>query len=1385
MPQNPIVQTTRKESQASAVPTGRQLVSAKDIATHTRSLRETIVSGVQRGQKIDRWLTDNWRMILTALSEVKESVKSFVQAGSPKIAKKRTTTPRIIELARRYLGEGNGTFDMREFVSFVKAAQDGESEPLWMDEIWALKPAMQLALLEKVSAEIEGDTGDFEASVSGLRNLSDADWKWVFEQVSAVDKVLGEDPAGAYWSMDFESRDLYRTRLSRLAKLSSHSETEVAAMVVAMARESSADQPADPRVRERRRHVGFYLIDSGLPRLKERIGYRPNLMARLRDLILRFPSSFYMVGVELTTLMLVFWICTVLDTPRPIIAVIALLILPATHAAVHFMNNLATLIVGPRQLARFDFSEGIPPEYATAVAVPSLLLHDKQVRELVRDLHIRYLANPDPQLRFVLLSDSPDSSAEVDERDQLVGLASKLISDLNAEYGDRFYLLHRNRLFNPVEGKWMGWERKRGKLIDFNQYLRDEHDPFPIAIGDIQNLKRVKYVITLDSDTQLPRGSAQRLIGTLAHPLNRAVIDPSNNMVVAGYGILQPRIGVSIHAATKSWLGNIYSGQTGFDIYTRAVSDVYQDLFGEAIFTGKGIYEVDVFRTVLDRRFPNNTLLSHDLIEGAYARTGLVSDIELVDDFPSHFSAYHRRQHRWVRGDWQVMRWLLPVVPDYNGKPVLNPISLVSAWKILDNLRRSMIHPAMLTLLLAGWFWFSGSPMVWTLASLGLFLIPAVSHVFFAVFRVPRTGLRGHIRGTLSSMFKDAFTALLQFVFLVHQSLLSMDAIVRSLFRTVKGQRLLEWETAAESEASRRKTPVDKYLEWTPYLALLIGILLTIVRPAALPAAIPALILWVFSRSISNWLNAQPEPTEDPVSRDQQQHLRVEALRMWRYFCEFSTEKNHWLIPDNVRQDGLIPAPRVSPTNLGLLLNARLAALEFGWITLAEFATLTRRTLETTLRMKRYRGHLLNWYSTDTLEVLPPAFVSTVDSGNVAVCLWTQKAACLDLLDRGKFDSSFLAGLRDYARLIEELEPKAGRALNKRFQETQKLAEETFPALEQVVDQFLKIEAVTSEALWWARQLRERLTAIRAEQPEETLDDLRWSASTCAQLVQEMDFSFLYVPKRKALTVGFDTEKEKASVSCYDMLATEARLAAFVAIAKGDAPQEVWLQLGRGHTLAQGRKVLMSWSGTMFEYLMPALWMRHYPETLLARSAQEIAVIQQKYGRRHNMPWGVSECAHGFGDRHREYSYQAFGLPELALDPGIKDANVVAPYATFLALTAAGKEALLNLKELARLGMRGTYGYYEAIDYSDSRADVLEPRSIVRVWMVHHLGMSLLAVCNFLRGNFIQDVFHSEPAVEASERILHERIPLELRVDEIEPMGGPQLVPHEAASTAA
>jgi cyclic beta-1,2-glucan synthetase len=1362
-----------------------------------------------------------------------------------------TILPRIAAVAEGYLAFADFKFNEVSFASYIEAFQ--EITVLKMAELWMLVPAMKLVLLEQIAERgprlLQDPSGSYGVTtvVRSLEEIKHAPWKAVIEPLILFDQILRDDPAGAYARMDHDSRDLYRRKLVEMADRSDCSEIKVAREALTLARREQQKPNQNPRVTLRHSHVGRYLVGDGSILLQSIVRFHPSLGQRFRIWLRRHPDDFYLPGVAVLTCAIISAVVLLLTEPSTpleliVLALLAVLV-PSSQSAVQIMNYVSTLLLSAEILPKMDFSDGLPSDCVTLVAIPTMLLTEDQVRKLVSDLEVRYLGNQDQHLHFALLTDLPDSPSEPVKDHPLIDLASDLIRGLNEKYAAKragsFFLLHRHRIYNPRERVWMGWERKRGKLMDLNNLLRGQFDNFPVKVGDLPTLSSVRFIITLDSDTDLPRGSARRLVGALAHPLNQAIIDREKGIVVAGYGILQPRVGVSVQSTARSRLAAIYSGQTGLDIYTHATSDVYQDLYGEGIFVGKGIYEVETLHAVLHGRFPRNALLSHDLIEGAYARAGLVSDIEIIEDYPSHYSAHNRRKHRWLRGDWQITEWLLPQVPDESGQRVPNPLSIVSRWKILDNLRRSLVEPALFLLFLLGWTCLPGTPARWTLATIAILFLPALVQLGFELAHATAKMRRAGVVDALNSFVNASIANGLTITFLAHQTLVSLDAVVRTMVRRlITRQRLLQWETAAEAElAGDRRTMLDIYLNWTPALAFGLFLSLWLVDRIALPAALPILLLWACSKPISIWLNRPPRAPRKQVSEADRWLLRISGLRIWRYFAEFSTAEHHWLIPDNVQEDGKL-APRISPTNIGLLFNVRQAACEFGYLTVPEFAQQTLHTLETISRLERHQGHLLNWYDTRSLAPLPPAVVSSVDNGNLVASLWTLQQGCLQLLRRPLVQSELANGLLDYLYLLTSIGALPRRKFSyaektlRRTDWQQQLLSDPGAILKAIDPQVCRTED-TAEARWFQQQAEERIrqvtrtvklyapwllpefaalkndsllqlqdrvqdnlplervpdyienlsvtlqaavTTLGAGESKELyrsllsrlpearshaqqlIADLNKIADLAAVLADEMDFTFLLNPARGLLSIAYEVEKGKIHPACYDLLASEARIAYFVAIAKDEIPQESWFLLGRAPVSNDGITGLLSWTGTMFEYLMPTLWMRIYPNTLLDRSTVVAVRAQQTYAAEKGIPWGISESAFAKLDDAGNYSYFAFGVPQLAIFKPDQGGPVISPYSTFLALSVDPPAALRNLRTMQRKRWLGAYGFYESLDFSPPPGTSrLRRPDVVSCWMAHHLGMSMLSITNLLRDDVVQRWFHHHPRVQATELLLQEK----------------------------
>ena len=1339
--------------------------------------------------------------------------------------------------------------------------------------------------------------------ITSMKLLSTLDWPDFVESVSLIEPILNTDPAGAYAGMDFATRDRYRHKIERIARRTSTSELEVARDVVALAQQAHDRNPDDLA----QAHVGYYLIDGGRAALEQEVNYRPSLIERAQRFALQHPTLFYFGLFALLTgfilMPLVFIAARAGATPPGLIAVALLALIPATDLALSILNWDITHTFKPHVLPKMDAEVETPVEARTMIVVPTMLTSEKVAAELLEKLEVCYLANQDPQVYFALLTDFADAPTEELPNDvSLLNFAIEGIENLNARYAntaetpDKFFLFHRRRQWNESEDKWIAWERKRGKLEEFNRLLRGARDTsFVVVNADAALLASIRYVITLDSDTQLPRDTARKLIATIRHPLNHAQLDPKTQRVVRGYGILQPRISVTLESSARSRFARIFSGNTGIDPYSTAASDVYQDLFGEGSFTGKGLYDVDAFQAALNGRVPDNSLLSHDLFEGVYARTALVSDIELLDDYPAHYDTFAKRQHRWTRGDWQIARWLFPHVPNHEGKLVSNTLPLISRWKIFDNLRRSLVAPALLVWLIGAWTFLPGSPVWWILFALVTVSFPVYAHVTTSLFLHPRgvpwTSYFWHVWGGFGTNTRQVGLTL---VLLPHQAGVMLDAIGRVMYRKfISGKHLLEWVTAAQTESSNPhdRAAFVRLLYPVTIFAFIIALLVTVWRPSALWPALPFLLAWtvspLFAYFVSSGGRSLKESTRKLNTVDQQT-LRLIARRTWRFFEAFVGNTDHWLPPDNFQEDPRpIIAHRTSPTNIGLLLLSTCAARDFGYVGLLETVERLELSFATLRKLEKFQGHFFNWYDTTTLAPLNPQYVSTVDSGNLAGHLIAVKQAALDLSEQKLFDARWLQGLADTLLLLQAEAKQIGtvkdrtqvvtvKQLNREIEACVALIEAMqdapedlgrwavfFDELTRSADEVEDIShaleqgqgADTTESFaefhfWIAALLNQTRTARRdfntliswnasqvghltpliehaapqfmtrwqriaekfsrvptvseiADHCAYALDEINvlltelaalgeqeraallaglstltasiektalaatdflhrtgMLAQTCDEMVEVMDFKFLFDDERKLFIIGYNVSEGRRDNSYYDLLASESRLASLVAIAKGDAPQEHWFRLGRQLTQIDGSgRALVSWTATMFEYLMPLLVTRDYAETLLDQTCQAIVARQIAYGREHNVPWGVSESAYNARDLHFNFQYGPFGVPGLGLKRGLSEDLVIAPYATVMAAMIAPQAALQNMQRLAQTGALARYGFYEAIDFTPERLPKNQTQVIIHSFMAHHQGMSLVALDNVLHDDVMQRRFHADPLIQATELLLQERIP--------------------------
>ncbi len=1312
-----------------------------------------------------------------------------------------------------------------------------------------------LTSIELVNAENQKQAADqvsMSNSIASLRLMGAMDWREFVESHSIVEQTLREDSEGIYGSMDFSTRDRYRHVVESIAKKSVSSEYEVARIAINLAKENVLRTDGDNRTS----HVGYYLIGRGVIQTKKLAKLHVTGIQKFRYMLQRNSFKVYLSFILLITFAISagIFVRVYSETKNNwlLFFVSVLLLVLTSQLAITIVNFFSTLLVKPHLLPRMDFSKKIPAKFRTMVVIPVMLSNEEAIETLVESLEVRFLANRNENLHFGLLTDYTDAPEEtLDEDKALVNFAQEKIGELNKKYGrvkmDLFFLFHRPRHWNPKENVWMGYERKRGKITELNSLLRgSSHERFSHIVGDQSIFQQIKYVITLDADTQLPLGTAWKLIGSMAHPLNHPWYDERKKRVTKGYGILQPRVTVSLPETTSSLYTRLHGNEPGIDPYTRASSDVYQDLFSEGSFIGKGIYDVDIFKSVLEGRFSENAILSHDLLEGCNIRSGLLSDVQLFEKYPTSYRADMKRFVRWVRGDWQIFSWCLPVVPNVKRQWRKNPLSALSRWKIFDNIRRSLVPIALTLFLLVGWIALP-STLLWTITVSMIIILPIVITSVWDTINKPKDViLSHHIKNSVRNIADISKRTIFKLICLPYEAFSNVLAITRTLWRiVVTRKKLLQWNPS-ENEERRIKINLfaSYYSMWIePVLATAVFIYLTIYSPLKLEAAAPILLLWLATPFITWWLSKPVAKKVSLLTKEQNIFLRKLARKTYSYFERFVNEEDNWLPPDNYQEQPVeLIAHRTSPTNIGLSLLANLSACEFGYITASQLIEKTTRTIGTMKKMERYRGHFYNWYDTQSLNPLLPKYISTVDSGNLAGHLLILKQGLLAIPYQKLADSKLFEGLRDtWQVLVDTLDVKDNDVIkqfthdleaacgvdfivnaNMKFQ-LQKLTK-SFKSVIEILNSDAK-----SETYWWMHKLNEHLAHLNEDvrlftlwdllhvvppkfsnnfslNPNSTLielikaagelqvkvnhehdesnteDEKVWlhlftdSIANSIQLAEdrintvenlarqcdelsEMEWNFLYDKSSNLFTIGYNVQEHQKDASYYDLLASEARFVIFIGIAQGKLPEESWFALGRLLTKVEGEPILLSWSGSMFEYLMPLLVMPTYENTLLDQTYKAAVQWQIDYGKQVNLPWGISESGFNMINADSNYQYRAFGAPGLGLKRGLEEDSVIAPYASVLALMVEPQKACRNLQLLSENKFEGRMGLYEAIDYTPSRLQRGQTRAIVYSFMAHHQGMSLLALAYLLLDKPMQKLFEAEPQFKAALLLLQERVP--------------------------
>ncbi len=1437
--------------------------------------------------KASAWLLDNEFQLRRAIRQVRGDLPAAFYRRLPRLAAPDYRgVPRVLGLARGMLDVAKIQIGFAGVVEFVNAYQ--REGPLTIAELWAFPAMLRLVCLEELVqsfSELSPDlvppfdplprsalyqtlepTESVSRAISALGAISNIPWQEFFEQVSHVETILQDDPADIYLAMDFDTRDRYRKAVEQIADGASASEWDVAVAALELARAHAGAR--------RSGHVGYWLVAEGRAELERKVGFRAGWRASWKRCIMAHPGRFYSAGLASFTLLALLFpalLLTVFDADAVgWMTGLVLSLAPAMIIGVTFTNWLVSRSIPPRVLPKLNVEHGLKPGLETALVMPIILRHKAEVEPLLERLEMHWLSNPDPRVRMALLSDLADADSEHMPEDGPIEAALVAgVRRLNARYVKHapFVLLHRERRWNAAEGCWMGWERKRGKLEELvGLILGHQPDAFALREGDVDTLCQARFVVTLDADTRSQSNDINRLVGTLAHPLNRVEFDPETGRPTCGYTFIQPRVEISPDAESRSLFTRLYSGDTTIDIYSRAVSDVYQDLFGEGIFTGKGVFDVAAFHACLQDRVPENAILSHDLFEGLHGRAALASDIVFYEEFPSNYLAYARRALRWIRGDWQLAPWLGRIVPGRGDKRIASRFSLLDCWKVTDNLRRSLIAPMLVAFVAVSWLVLPGPALIWTMLAVGSLGVHLLIDMSTRLVRVRKSV---EVRNILHPLAEQSGRWLLAVIFLAHDAAVASEAIARALWRMYVTHRyLLEWTSAAHSatEVSQTKLGTWREMAAAPLLAVGIAVILCWLNPVALLGAAPLLLLWFVSPQVAWWITREQQPVAEVLSEDDRLYLRLIARRTWLYFETFAGPDDNWLPPDNYQtaphED---VAHRSSPTNVGMLFLAAMTAWDLGHIGRRDLAARMTAALDSLDSLESHNGHTFNWFNTRTLKSLEPRYISTVDSGNLAVSLLTLSAGCREaavgsVLSRKRWD-----GLKDTLHLLREAvsvlpdsdrkaitdhlnaiikQLSAIRSTPKSWWST--LAQRGADDWQQVQMRITKVLEAGTEAdpseihLWFKRTQHHFMTMQRdldalapwqallevapseldgvsrllealpqadaslevitnsIEQARRALAQLtpldaqsqQWVAemsvaldqgeTACRELQDNfqqcaaradarafaMDFQPLYDQETSTFFIGHNLESDQLDQHHYDLLASEARLASYFAIAKRDVPVKHWFHLGRPISRAAGELTILSWNGSMFEYLMPALLLPSDAGRLLGQSERAAVAVQQRYGEKLGLPWGVSESGFAARNDAKHYQYQAFGVPGLGLKHGLAEDYVVAPYASALALGIVPVAATANLRRLDKLGLRDRYGFFEAADFTPERLPIKGSFSPVRSYMAHHQGMISASIGNALNDNILIKRFSSDPRMRANELLLQERVPWEFPLEQ-------------------
>ena len=1175
----------------------------KSLSSLMKDARKTFRSNAGNGKS--QWLSDNFYILERQANQVYTDCRNIEHRSDSDIL------PGLFERCLPLCAKGILCSE-EELVKKLQPTGLSGKETRYLPVV------LTCILVDKAAkgVRMRNESGEKQLSnaVNSLRRMGGYDFDFISEKLFIAEEYLIKDPLEIYSAMDNESKAEYRHGISVASAKAKMSERDFAKAILKKAEENS-------------KHIGDYII----PKQKNTArGYLFLIMEIIMPLSVSVTAGFFFEKI---------WVGI-------------LLFFPLWELMRHPIERISVTGVAPKRFLRLSVDDEKVLDSHTLITVTTVMPSADKISEFEKHFEQIYLSNCMGNFRICCLCDFRSADMPRKPEDKiLIKALTEMTDRLNGKYGSGFIAAVRPRVYSETQEEFTGRERKRGAITELIRAIKGNSKGFVLLHGDISELQKTKYIIALDGDTELVFDSARELVAVAEHPLNKPVI--RNGRVTEGYGIIVPEAENRLNEKNKTFFSAVMAGDAGITAYDTLTSERYQDLFGEGIFCGKGLINVDAYYTLLDSGFPKERILSHDIVESGYLRAAYLPEIQITESFPKNVGSFYQRLDRWIRGDWQNIGFIF-------GK---NSLNFISRYKMFDNLRRSLTSAICVFVLCFSAVTqgyegvFAAIVSLFALSSRNLY--SAFSLLFNGGFSMIS---RLYYSKTLPAALDGFVRAFLSVVFAAREAFTGVFAASKAVFRmTVTKKNLLEWTTAAQSDAERNKNQI---LSLVPSVAVSLFLLIF-----GLPIHRLAGMVILADIPVSLLSGIKIKQRKQKLNEKQRKKLISYASAMWGFFEELCGKENNFLPPDNIQfSPACTVARRTSPTNIGLMLTSFLSARDLGFISTAELAMRLNLSLESIESLEKYEGNLLNWYSTETLEPLNPKFVSTVDSGNFLCCLTVLKE-----------------GLKEYVAECP--------SLNEIIERTEKLIEET-------------------------------------------------------------NLTPLYNNRRNLFHIGIDAESGKKSESFYDLFMSEIRTTAYFSVARRIVPKKHWGSMGR-IPVGQGRYTgLASWTGTMFEYFMPNLFIPAPSGSICDESQKFCLYCQRK--RAGALPFGISESGFYAFDSSLNYQYKAHGVQKLGIKRGLNNETVISPYSSFLTLTTSPQLSMKNLDKLDKSGVFGRYGFYEAVDFTKGRNN--GDFSVIRSFMSHHVGMSMLSTVNMLQNNKMQQRFMRDSYMNGARSLLEEKL---------------------------